>query len=222
MVAAEYLLLLKYNVLFQTSAILLISLCFVGLLTNLISTILTLTTTDVKNTLANSTTGQIAYMFFLFGYGYPKLSLIQFIVHAFYKALLFMGFGGIIHQVKNNQDNRIINVHYLSNPILYTCLFIGLLNYISIPGFFSHYSKINLLNLTISINYGVQYGIWLITEYSQIINFIAGISLLKILLNSGYNNSIRVNKISWYNSWESHNLLSLGAILLLSYFCIAF
>jgi NADH:ubiquinone oxidoreductase subunit 5 (subunit L)/multisubunit Na+/H+ antiporter MnhA subunit len=195
MVAAGYILLLKYNYLFQTSFILLILICIIGLITNLISTLLTLTTTDVKNILANSTTAQIAYMFFLFGYGYPIISLIQFIAHAFYKSLLFMGFGGLIHQVNNSQDSRIFSLTYIQNPITYTCLFIGLINFISLPGFISHYSKINLLNLTTTFSYSFQYGIWLITEYSQIINFIAGISLFKILINYSNNNRISKNKL---------------------------
>jgi NADH:ubiquinone oxidoreductase subunit 5 (subunit L)/multisubunit Na+/H+ antiporter MnhA subunit len=159
MVAAGYILLLKYNELFQTSLTILIVISFIGLFTNLLSTVLTLSTSDIKNTLANSTTAQIAYMFFLLGYGYPIISLIQFIAHAFYKSLLFMSFGGLIHQSKNNQDSRLFNLSNIQNPITYTCILIGLVNFISIPGFISHYSKINLLNLTTTVNYSIQYGV---------------------------------------------------------------
>ena len=159
MVAAGYILLLKYYILFQLCYQVLTLIALIGLLTNLLSTITLLTTTDIKNTLANSTTAQIAYMFFLFGYGYPIISALQFTTHAFYKSLLFLTFGGLIHQAVNNQDGRLVSLHYLQNPVTYTCFFIGLINFVSIPGFIAHYSKINLLNLTITQNYSMYYGV---------------------------------------------------------------
>lgn len=220
MVAAGYILLLKYSLIFQASWYNLLLILLIGLITNLLATFITLTTTDIKNTLANSTTAQISYMFFLFGYGYPIFSFLQFISHAFYKALLFMGFGGLIHQVKNNQDSRIFITNYLYNPILYTCLFIALINFISIPGYISHYSKINLLNLTTTVNYGFQYGIWIITEYSQIINFLAGLTLFFSILN--FNNNIKISKnfLHINHSWEVSNLFSLFSILILTLGCL--
>ena len=47
--------------------------------------------------------------FFILGLGFPIASLIQFLAHAFYKSLLFMSFGGLIHQIKNNQEGRRLN-----------------------------------------------------------------------------------------------------------------
>lgn len=192
MVAAGYILLLKYYSLFQITYSLLTLICFIGLLTNLLSTITLFSTTDIKNTLANSTMAQIAYMFFLFGYGYPLLSLAQFSTHAFYKSLLFLSFGGLIHQIKNNQDSRLITLSYIQNPITYTCILIGIISFISIPAFIAHYSKVSLLNLTVTQNYGIYYGIYLITEYSQVINFIAGLSLVFTLFFN--KNNVKLNK----------------------------
>ena len=219
MVAAGYLLLLKYSVLFQVSLILSIIICFLGLFTNLLSTLLTLSTTDVKNTLANSTTGQIAYMFFILGLGFPIASLVQFISHAFYKSLLFMSFGGLIHQVNNNQEGRRLGWNYLQNPLTYTCLFIGLLNFISIPGYISHYSKVNILILVVVLKSSLLIAVKLITEYSQFINFIAGVSLFKTLINFNTNLSNK-NSIFSNHSWEVANLLSLASLVILSICCV--
>ena len=214
MVAAGYILLLKYYLLLQIPSIL-FSICLIGLLTNLLSTVTLFSTTDIKNTLANSTLAQIAYMFFLFGYGYPILSLTQFSTHAFYKSLLFLSFGGLIHQMRNNQDGRLTMLLYIQNPVTYTCILVGLLSFVSIPAFIAHFSKISLLNLTITQNYGIYYGIYIITEYSQVINLIAGIGLLFILFDSQLN--IKTNKLNIVSkhSWEVSNLYSLVSIVIL-------
>lgn len=216
MVAAGYILLLKYFLIFQLVYNLLVFICFIGLLTNLLSTITLFSTTDIKNTLANSTMAQIAYMFFLFGYGYSVLSLTQFSTHAFYKSLLFLSFGGLIHQIKNNQDGRLITLLYIQNPITYTCILIGLINFISIPSFIAHYSKVNLLNLTSTTNYGIYYGIYLITEYSQIINFIAGVGLWLVLTYNKTNIKLNKSNITHNHAWELDSLLAVFSIIILT------
>lgn len=221
MVAAGYILLLKYYSILQIPYVLGI-ICFIGLLTNLLSTITLFSTTDIKNTLANSTLAQIAYMFFLLGYGLPIVSLTQFATHAFYKSLLFLSFGGLIHQFFNNQDSRLLAGIYLQNPITYTCIIIGLINFISIPAFIAHYSKVNLLNLTITQNYGVYYGIYLITEYSQIVNFLAGFGLLIILIYNKTNLKLSKNHIFSGHSWEISNFFSLFSISVLTLGAILF
>ena len=215
MVAAGYILLLKYYSLLQTPYVL-GSICFIGLLTNLLSTITLFSTTDIKNTLANSTLAQIAYMFFLFGYGLPILSLTQFATHAFYKSLLFLSFGGLIHQLLNNQDSRLLTGLYIQNPITYSCVLIGLLNFISIPAFIAHYSKVNLLNLTITQNYGVYYGIYLITDYSQVVNFLSGLGLIWILIFNKTNLKLTKNNIFENHSWEFSNLFAVISLIILA------
>ena len=215
MVAAGYLLLLKYYVLVQIpSALTLV--CFIGLLTNLLSTITLFSTTDIKNTLANSTLAQIAYMFFLFGYGYPILSLMQFSTHAFYKSLLFLSFGGLIHQALNNQDGRLISLLYIQNPITYSCVLIGLLSFVSIPSFIAHYSKVTLLNLTITQNYGIYYGVFLVTEFSQVVNFVAGFGLILILIFNKTNSKLNFQNIRNNHSWELGSSFALFSITVLS------
>jgi len=183
-----------------------------SILTNFLSGVFTLTTTDIKNTLAHSTTAQISYMCALLRFSFKKFSIVQFASHTFYKALLFLSYSVLIHQNKNNQDSRILETNYFKNTLTYTCIVISLLNFISLPSFVAHYSKINLFNLSslLNFNYFTLSNIFLISV--QIANIFTSISLAILLFSNIFKtNIIKIDDHSYESGYIiiTYTLLSL-------------
>jgi NADH:ubiquinone oxidoreductase subunit 5 (subunit L)/multisubunit Na+/H+ antiporter MnhA subunit len=75
---------------------------------------------DIKRIIAYSTTSQLGYMILSIGIGQYGLALFHLINHAFYKALLFLGGGSVIHYNNGNQDLRVINKSNL--PLTYSSM----------------------------------------------------------------------------------------------------
>ena len=219
MVAAGYILLITYYQIFQINEKFSILIYFIGLLTNWLSTLVLLTTSDIKNTLANSTTAQIAYMITLLGSNFPISSLMQFVAHAFYKSLAFLSFGSLIYQVKDNQDIRIVSVLNIQNPLMIFCLMVSLLSFLGIPNFISHFGKLDLFSLTTKFNYFNQ-GFSILLLYSQLINFIGGLGLFLICIN--YKNNIKISKFYIVNNtnWENSYPLAMLSKVILALCCL--
>lgn len=145
MVAAGFLLLIKYNGLVEQTTIMLPLLFFIGSLTSLISSLEGICLFDHKSVLAGSTCDQLGLMFIIYGCGNVDLAFFQFCTHAFYKSLLFLGLGALIHQT-SEQESRLMAILPKQTPIVVVCYQSGLLALLGFPGAISHYSKSLILN----------------------------------------------------------------------------
>ncbi len=101
---------------------------------------------DIKKIIAYSTMSQLGYMFLALGVGAYAAAFFHLFTHAFFKALLFLGAGSVIHGMSGEQ-----NIHKMGNlwkkmPITYICMLIGFSALIGIPGFAGFYSKEAILN----------------------------------------------------------------------------
>jgi NADH-quinone oxidoreductase subunit L len=117
------------------------------------------TQTDIKRVIAYSTCSQLGYMFVAVGVGAYQASMFHLITHAFFKALLFMSAGSVIHAMSDEQDMR--KMGGLARAIPWTCtvMWIGSLSLAGIPPFSGSYSKDAIVSAAYASGTGVgMYG----------------------------------------------------------------
>jgi len=140
MVTAGLFLLIKCAPFLETTPSVLLFITLVGALTALITGSIALFQYDIKKIIAYSTCSQLGFMFFSVGMSGYVLSLFHLINHGFFKALLFLSAGSILHALNNEQDIRKMGGLLQIFPITYISFIIGLLSLIGFPflsGFFS-------------------------------------------------------------------------------------
>ena len=118
-----------------------------------------ITQDDIKKVIAYSTCSQLGYMVFICGLSAYNLSMFHLVNHAFFKALLFLGAGSVIHAMSGEQDMRQYGKLTLLIPYTYSMFLIGCLALAGFPFLSGFYSKDLILELAFS-KYNVE-GIFL-------------------------------------------------------------
>jgi NADH-ubiquinone oxidoreductase chain 5 len=140
MVTAGIFLMIRLSSLFINAPAILLLAIFIGSITTLFAGICALVQTDMKRIVAFSTTSQLGYMLLTCGLSNFSLAFFHLINHAFFKAMLFMTIGIVIHIISNEQDLRKVGSLLLIIPLVYTSMQIGnsaLTGLIFTTGFFS-------------------------------------------------------------------------------------
>ena len=96
---------------------------------------------DIKRVIAYSTCSQLGYMFFAIGVGAYQAAIFHLFTHAFFKALLFLSAGSVIHAMSDEQDLRRMGGIWTKIPVTYAVMWIGSLALAGIPFFAGYYSK---------------------------------------------------------------------------------
>jgi NADH-quinone oxidoreductase subunit L len=145
MVTAGVYMIARSNILFTLAPATMHIIAVVGLTTAVLAALIALTQTDIKKVLAYSTVSQLGYMFLGLGVGAYTGAFFHVLTHAFFKALLFLGAGSVIHAVSGEQDMR--NMGGLSGKlkITFITMFIGTLAISGIPPFAGFFSKDEIL-----------------------------------------------------------------------------
>lgn len=123
-----------------------------------------ITQNDIKRVIAYSTCSQLGYMFLAAGLGAYNIAIFHLLTHAFFKALLFLGAGSIIHAMSDEQDMRRMGGIWRGIPVTYIIMWIGSLALAGIPFFAGYYSKDAILEAAwlgegMASNYGYMLGI---------------------------------------------------------------
>ncbi|MGB2324321.1 MAG: NADH-quinone oxidoreductase subunit L [Candidatus Puniceispirillales bacterium] len=113
----------------------------VGALTAIFAATIGLTQFDIKRVIAYSTCSQLGYMFFAAGVSAYPAAMFHLTTHAFFKALLFLGAGSVIHAMSDEQDMRNMGGIWHKIPFTYAIMWIGSLALAGIPFFAGYYSK---------------------------------------------------------------------------------
>ena len=113
----------------------------VGAMTAIFAATIGLTQFDIKRVIAYSTCSQLGYMFFAAGVSAYPASMFHLTTHAFFKALLFLGAGSVIHAMSDEQDMRKMGGIWKKIPITYALMWVGSLALAGIPFFAGYYSK---------------------------------------------------------------------------------
>jgi NADH-quinone oxidoreductase subunit L len=118
---------------------------------------------DIKRVLAYSTVSQLGYMFLAMGVGAYGAGIFHLYTHAFFKALLFLGSGAVIHALGGEQDLRRMGGLRRALPITYWTFLIGALAIAGVPGFAGFFSKDHVLFMTYMSGHTVLWAIGLLT-----------------------------------------------------------
>ena len=120
----------------------------VGLATAFMAATIGLVQTDIKKVLAYSTVSQLGYMFLATGVGAFGAGAFHLMTHAFFKALLFLGSGSVIHAMNDEQDMRRMGGLKLYMPVTFVTMGIGTLAIAGVPGLSGFFSKDEILYRT--------------------------------------------------------------------------
>jgi NADH-quinone oxidoreductase subunit L len=140
MVTAGIYMVVRCNVMFNYSPLSRDIILYTGLLTSIIAALIGLKQNDIKKVLAYSTVSQLGLMFVALGCGAYTAALFHVVTHAFFKALLFLGSGSVIHAMHGAQDIRVMGGLKRKLPVTYWTFLIGTLAISGFPllsGFFS-------------------------------------------------------------------------------------
>jgi NADH-ubiquinone oxidoreductase chain 5 len=141
MVTAGVYLLIRTSPLIEYSNTLLIICLWLGAITTVSSSLIGFFQEDIKKIIAYSTMSQLGMMVIAIGLSSYNIALFHLINHAFYKALLFLGAGSIIHAMNDNQDLRKYGGLKLYLPLSYSIILIASLSLIALPFMSGFYSK---------------------------------------------------------------------------------
>ena len=132
-------------VLFSQAPTVMLIVAITGVLTALMAATIGLVQTDIKRVLAYSTVSQLGYMFLAMGVGAFAAGTFHLMTHAFFKALLFLGSGSVIHAMANEQDMRRMGGMKLYMPVTFLTMLIGALAIAGIPPLSGFFSKDEIL-----------------------------------------------------------------------------
>ena len=141
MVTAGVFLVARLSPVFEYAPIALMVVTVVGGLTAFIAATIGMTQFDIKRVIAYSTMSQLGYMFFALGVSAYAAAIFHLMTHAFFKALLFLGAGSVIHAMSDEQDMRKMGGIWKKIPTTYALMWIGSLALAGVPLFAGYYSK---------------------------------------------------------------------------------
>jgi NADH-quinone oxidoreductase subunit L len=141
MVTAGVFLVARCSPLFELSPNALLLVTLVGASTALFAATIALTQNDIKKIIAYSTCSQLGYMFFACGLSAYSAAIFHLATHAFFKALLFLGAGSVIHAMHHEQNIQKMGGIWKKIPITYAMMWIGSLALAGFPPFAGFYSK---------------------------------------------------------------------------------
>jgi NADH-quinone oxidoreductase subunit L len=141
MVTAGVFLVIRCSPIFEYSPKTLTFITIIGALTAFVAATIAVTQNDLKKIIAYSTCSQLGYMFFACGLSNYYSSIFHLFNHGFFKALLFLSAGSVIHAMSDEQDLRKLGGLLNIMPITYICMFIGSLALTGFPFLSGFYSK---------------------------------------------------------------------------------
>jgi NADH-quinone oxidoreductase subunit L len=145
MVNAGVYLVARANPLFAAAPSAMVVVAAIGIFTAILAASIAMTQTDIKRVLAYSTLSQLGYMFAALGVGAFSAAIFHLMTHGFFKGLLFLDSGSVIHAVHDEQDMRRMGGLSKKIPITYATMFIGAVAISGIPPLAGFFSKDEIL-----------------------------------------------------------------------------
>jgi NADH-quinone oxidoreductase subunit L len=145
MVTAGVYMVVRCSPIFSRSEVAMATVTIIGILTALLAATIALVQTDIKRVLAYSTVSQLGYMFVAAGVGASAAAIFHLMTHAFFKALLFLGAGSVIHSMSGEQDLMRMGGLRKLTPITYATMLTAALAISGIPPLAGFFSKDEIL-----------------------------------------------------------------------------
>jgi len=162
MVTAGIYMIARSNLLYTAAPLTLNVIAVIGIATALLAASIAIRQNDIKKVLAYSTVSQLGFMFLAIGAGAYGAAVFHVMTHAFFKALLFLGSGSVIHAMSGEQDIRRMGGLKKVLPITYFTFLIGCIAIAGIPPFSGFFSKDAIL-LSAFLKSPILYGVALFT-----------------------------------------------------------
>jgi NADH-quinone oxidoreductase subunit L len=195
MVTAGVFLVARCSPLFEYSQYALNLVAFVGATTAIFAASIAIVQTDIKRIIAYSTCSQLGYMFFAAGMGAYNVAIFHLFTHAFFKALLFLGAGSVIHAFHDEQNIEKMGGVWKKIPLTYALMLIGTLALTGFPllaGFYSKDAIIESAYFSKSLFAGYAFVIGLTTAF---ITSIYSWRLIFKTFHGKYNNTMSFGKV---------------------------
>ena len=141
MVTAGVFLVVRCSPIFEYSQFALNFVTIIGMITAFFAASVAIVQNDIKRIIAYSTCSQLGYMFFAAGVGAYHVAIFHLFTHAFFKALLFLGSGSVIHSLNNEQDIRNMGGLWKKMPYTWISMIVGTLALTGFPFLSGYYSK---------------------------------------------------------------------------------
>ena len=141
MVTAGVFLVVRCSPIFEYSQFALNFVAIIGMITAFFAATVAIVQNDIKKIIAYSTCSQLGYMFFAAGVGAYHVAIFHLFTHAFFKALLFLGSGSVIHSMNNEQDIRNMGNLWKKMPFTWISMIVGTLALTGFPLLSGYYSK---------------------------------------------------------------------------------
>ncbi len=141
MVTAGIFLVARMSPIIEYSDVALTTITLIGSATAIFAATIACVQTDIKRVIAYSTCSQLGYMFFACGVSAYSAGIFHLMTHGFFKALLFLGAGSVIHAMSDQQDMRKMGGIWKIIPVTYVLMWIGSLALSGIPPFAGYFSK---------------------------------------------------------------------------------
>ncbi|MFM7681111.1 MAG: NADH-quinone oxidoreductase subunit L [Candidatus Fonsibacter sp.] len=195
MVTAGVFLVARCSPLFEYSQYALNLVAFVGATTAIFAATVAIVQTDIKRIIAYSTCSQLGYMFFAAGMGAYNIAIFHLFTHAFFKALLFLGAGSVIHAFHDEQNIEKMGGVWKKIPMNYALMVIGTLALTGFPllaGFYSKDAIIESAYFSKSLFAGYAFVIGLTTAF---ITSVYSWRLIFKTFHGKYNNAMSFDKV---------------------------
>ena len=157
MVTAGVFLVVRCSPIFEYSQVALNFIAIIGMITAVFAASVALVQNDIKKIIAYSTCSQLGYMFFAVGVGAYHVAIFHLFTHAFFKALLFLGAGSVIHAFKDEQDIRKMGGAWKKIPCTWALMLIGTLALTGFPLLSGFYSKDAIIEFAFFKNSSIGY-----------------------------------------------------------------
>ena len=157
MVTAGVFLVVRCSPIFEYSQVALNFIAVIGMITAVFAASIALVQNDIKKIIAYSTCSQLGYMFFAAGVGAYHVAIFHLFTHAFFKALLFLGAGSVIHAFKDEQDIRKMGGVWKKIPYTWGLMLIGTLALTGFPLLSGFYSKDAIIEFAFFKNSKIGY-----------------------------------------------------------------
>lgn len=167
MVTAGVYLIVRMSTMFMVAPLTMEVIAWIGALTAFFAATIGITQWDIKKILAYSTVSQLGFMFLAVGVGAFHAAMFHLMTHAFFKALMFLGSGSVIHAMHEEQDIRKMGGLAKYMPITHITFVLGWLAIIGVPPFAGFFSKDEILGYTFFSPMGSK-GLWLLASLAAI------------------------------------------------------
>jgi len=210
MVTAGVFLVVRCSPIYEYSELALSIITIIGMSTAFFAASVALVQNDIKKIIAYSTCSQLGYMFFAAGVGAYNVAMFHLFTHAFFKALLFLGSGSVIHSFKDEQDINKMGGIWKKLPYTYTLMIIGTLALTGFPFLSGFYSKDAIIEFAFLRGNNLGYYASSIGIFTALLTSIYSWRLIFKAFHGTYNNS----KIKIEVMHESPMIMLLPLIIL--------